>query len=97
MLYNFVLVSAKHQHESATGICKSLLGCHQHWVEIPASYSEFPLAFYFTYGNAYVSMLLSQVFNSFLRLLYPQVCSVCISTAALKIGSLAPSFQIPYI
>ena len=28
---------------------------------LPASYSKFPLAIYFTYGNIYVSILLSQV------------------------------------
>ena len=28
--------------------------------ELPASYSKFPLAIYFTYGNGYVAMLLSQ-------------------------------------
>ena len=28
--------------------------------ELPASYGKFPLAVYFTYGNVYVSMLLSQ-------------------------------------
>ena len=28
--------------------------------ELPASYSKFPLAIYFTYGNIYVSVLLSQ-------------------------------------
>ena len=31
-------------------------------IELPASYSNFPLAIYFTYGKAYVSMLLSQFF-----------------------------------
>ena len=30
-----------------------------HQVELPASYSKFPLAIYVTYGNVYVSMLLS--------------------------------------
>ena len=29
--------------------------------ELPASYGKFPLAVYFTYGNIYVSMLLSQL------------------------------------
>ena len=32
----------------------------EHWIELPASYSKFPLAINFTYGNMYVSMLLSQ-------------------------------------
>ena len=31
-------------------------------LEFPASYSKFPLAVYFTHGNVYVSVLLSQVF-----------------------------------
>ena len=30
------------------------------WFELSASYSKFPLTIYFTYSNAYVSMLLSQ-------------------------------------
>ena len=30
------------------------------WFELPTSYSKFPLAICFTYGNVYVSMLLSQ-------------------------------------
>ena len=32
----------------------------EHWVEIPVSYSKFPLALYFTYVSVYVSMLLFQ-------------------------------------
>ena len=32
----------------------------EHWVELPVLYNNFPLAIYFTYGDVYVSMLLSQ-------------------------------------
>ena len=32
----------------------------EHQVELPVLYSNFPLALYFTHGNAYVSVLLSQ-------------------------------------
>ena len=76
MLYNIVLVSAIHQQESAmVYICPfpleppSHLLSHpipplwivtEHWVELPVSYSKFPLAIYFTYANVYVSMLYSQ-------------------------------------
>ena len=35
----------------------------EHWGFVfPVSNSEFPLAIYFTYGNVYVSVLLSQFF-----------------------------------
>ena len=37
----------------------SPLGCHRAWFEFPPSHSKFPLAIYFTYGNVYISMLLS--------------------------------------
>ena len=33
----------------------------EHWIELTVLYSNFPLAIYFTYGNMYVSTLLSQV------------------------------------
>ena len=32
----------------------------EHWVELSASYSKFPLAIYFSYGYIYVLVLLSQ-------------------------------------
>ena len=34
-------------------------------LEVPASYNKFPLAIYFTYGDVYVSMLLSQIIPTF--------------------------------
>ena len=37
----------------------------EHWVEIPVSYSKFPLALYFTYVSVYVSMLLLQFIPPF--------------------------------
>ena len=74
--YHIVMVFAVHQHESATGIhvlppswtllppasspCPSGLsqsndfGC-------PASFIELALVIYFTYGNAHVSVLFSQI------------------------------------
>ena len=66
------MVSAMHQHEPQAST-RSLplkppsqlppyptpLGCHS--FGFPASYSKFPLALYFTYGNVYVSILLSHV------------------------------------
>ena len=39
----------------------------------PASHSEFPLVTYFTYGNVYISVLLSQIIHLLPRLC-PQVC-----------------------
>ena len=91
-----------HQHESPIGIHMSAppwtsphlpshptpLGITEHWVELPAAYSKFPLATYFTYGNVYVSMLLSQ----FLPLSPPlcvhkSILYFCISITALQIGS----------
>ena len=34
-------------------------------IELPASYSKFPLAIYFTYGDVYVSVLLFQFIPPF--------------------------------
>ena len=77
MIYNIVLVSDIYQHESAISIicpyAPSLLNLpsishpfpsrssHSTKFELPALYSKFPLNIYFTYGNVYVSMLLSQL------------------------------------
>ena len=36
-------------------------GCHRAWAEIPVLYNNFPLAICFTYGNTYVTRLLSQL------------------------------------
>ena len=66
-----MLVSAIHQHELAIGymyVSPLNLPFTSHpsrlsrstGFELPASYSKFPLAIYCTYGNVYVSMLLSQ-------------------------------------
>ena len=42
----------------------------------PVSYSKFPLAIYFAYGIAYVSMLLSQIIPPCPSPLCPKVCSL---------------------
>ena len=69
--------------------CPNPLGCHRAQV---ASYSEFPLAIYFTYGNVYVSALLSiHPTLSFRYCVHMYVLYVYFSIAALQIGSLAPS------
>ena len=68
MLYN-VLVAAAHQCESAISIHKPppshlpplKVVAVRTLVELPVSYSNFPLAIYFTFGGTYVSMLLSQL------------------------------------
>ena len=64
-----MLVSAKHQHESAMGIHSSPpswthlpprptpLGCHRAPGWSSVSHSKFPLALCFTFGSVYVSML----------------------------------------
>ena len=73
MFYNIVLVSAIHQHDSAihrytcvpsflnlppTTSHLSRLSQNAGF-ELLASYNKFPLAVCFTYGNVYVSVLLS--------------------------------------
>ena len=104
MLYSIALVSVIQQRESVTGIHISptsgtslasptpshLTSLSQSTgFELPVSYSKFPLAIYFIYGNVYVSMLLSQCVPpspslAVSRSLFP---IVCVSFAALQIGS----------
>ena len=78
LLYNIVMVFAIHQHESAIGIHRCLplkpppppppspsypsRFAQRTGFAFPVLYSRLPLAIYFTYGNVYVSMLLSQIF-----------------------------------
>ena len=47
------------------------------WFELPESQSKFLLAIFFTYGNLYVSVLLS-VPQPLLPSLCPQLCSLCL-------------------
>ena len=70
----------------------------EHQVEIPESYSKFPLFIYFIYGNIYVSLLLSQFYPtlSFPHCVHNSVLYVCVSTAALQISPSAPFFYFPY-
>ena len=87
------MVSAIHQHESAIAMYMSPLSltslppptpCHPSrlsqspWFKLPASYSKIPLAIYFTYGNIYVSMLLSQIIPLLFPSLCPKVYSLCL-------------------
>ena len=75
MLYNIVLVSTPHQHESAIGIHMSLpfgtslpppAPSHPSRLsqspvfDLPEIDSKFPLVVCFAYDNVYVSMLLFQ-------------------------------------
>ena len=57
LLYNIVMVSATHQHESAVGVQMSLpleppfhlppfSVVREHWFELPEAFSRFPLAIY---------------------------------------------------
>ena len=50
----------------------------------PLSYSKFLLAIYFTYGNIYVSMLLSQIIPPSLSLMCPKSCCL-MSESPLKV------------
>ena len=67
----------------------------EHWIELLVSHSKFPLAIYFTYGNVYVSMLLSQFVppSSCLTMSTSLFSNFCISIAVLQIDSSAPFFS----
>ena len=90
------MVSAIHQHESTIGIHPSFFNLplishpnpmlyvgteHQFW--FPVSYSKSPLAIYFTYGNVYVSMLLSQIILLLSPSLCPKAFSLCLQSPLL--------------
>ena len=61
-----------------------LLVVTEHWVELPLSHRKFPPAICFTYGNAYVSKLLSQFFpTSPFSTVHKPVFYVYVSIAAL--------------
>ena len=62
----------------------TLLGVTEHQAELPASYSKFPLAIYFTHGRAYMSMPLSQFIPPSPS---PAVLISLFSIAALQIGA----------
>ena len=75
------------------------LGCYRALFEFPESYSRFPLAICFTDGTVYASIQLSPFIPLSPSSSWPcpkSVLHVCISTAALQIGSSVPSFQISY-
>ena len=73
MLYQVALASAIQQRELAISVyiyplpleppshlpMPPLWIVTEHWAELPVLYGSFPLAIYFTYGNAHVSVLLS--------------------------------------
>ena len=58
------------------------------WIELLASYSKFLLAIYFTYGNTYVSVLLSQFIPPF-----PSP-TVSISLFSMSVSPLLPCKQV---
>ena len=65
----------------------------EHQVDLPASYSKFPLSIYFTYGNVPVSKLLSQFIPPSPSITgSTSLFSVYISTAALQIGFISTIF-----
>ena len=55
--------------------------------ELPESYSKFPLATYFMYGDVYVSLLQFAPPSPSLNWVHKSVLYVCISIAALQIVS----------
>ena len=90
--YNIVMISAIYQHKSALAIHVSplkppshllphplpsrLAGSSGFW--LPVSYSKYPLAIYFIYGNVYVLMLSSQIIPSSLSPTVSKACSLCL-------------------
>ena len=61
-----------------------------------ASYITLPLAIHFIYGNAYVSMLFSQIIPPPSLTVSKSLFFMSVSFTTLHAGSLVPSFQIPY-
>ena len=74
MLYSIALVSTEQQHESTLGLFTHVPSCLNippplspshpsrllgSWFEFPESFSKFPLAIYFTYGNVCFQVTLS--------------------------------------
>ena len=60
--------------------------------EFPESYSKFPLAIYFTFGNVYVSVLFAQIIPPSSPRVQNSVVYVCVSFAVLHIRWLVASF-----
>ena len=70
---------------------------HNTRFELPASYSKFPLAIYFTYDNIYVCMLHSICLTlSFPHHVQKSVLYVYVSVAAQQIGSSDPTFSVQF-
>ena len=113
MLYNILMVSAIHQHESATSIHMS----PPSWTSLPLPTPSQPSRLSqspglsslrhtadfhglsnFTFDKVYVSILLSQLLPpSPSPCVRKSVRYVCVSLAALQIGSSVPFFKIPYV
>ena len=99
-----MLVSTKHQHESAIGFPMSPptwtslpqpSSSHpSRLIELPESYTKFPLAIYFTYGDVCFHITLSipptLCFLPATSCVYKSVINVCVSIAALQIGLSVP-------
>ena len=105
LLYNIVLVSAIHQNESAIVVLMSppsnlppLWMVTEHWWA-PWVIEQIPPGICFTCGSVYISMLLSPFIppSPSLSRVHMSVLHVCISIAALKIGSSVTSFYITHI
>ena len=89
MLYNNVLVSARHQHESVVGMHMSPPSCNSLPAPTPICRrapdlsslhhtSHFHWLSNFAYGNVYISTLPSQFIPPSPSQLCPQFCSLCL-------------------
>ena len=103
MLYNIVLVSATHQHESATGIQMSPPSGTYLPSPTPSHPSRWLQGPRLSSPSHWLSILhmVMYLFPSYSLSLSPSspcksVRYVCISIAALQTGSSVPSLQIPY-
>ena len=74
--------------QSCPTMCDPIDGITKPWIDLPTSYSKFPLDVYFTYGKVCFPLLLSQFVPPSLPPphLHKSLLYVCISTAALQIG-----------
>ena len=103
-----LLVSVTRQHESSQiYICLCLLSfpiishpippfrlSHNTRFELPASYSKFPLAIYFTYDNVCFQATPNLSHLSFRQLVQKSV--LCVSVTVQQIGSSGPTFPVQF-
>ena len=92
-----MLASATQQCESVISIYLSppswisphpIRGVREHRIKLPVWYSNFPLAIFLTYGNVYISMLLSQFVPPSPSPVMSKVCSLCLHLYSYPINRL---------